>query len=211
MVSGHASHQIGLDADIWLKPMPPKTLTNEERESISAETVVADDQVSIKPDVWQSGHVTLLKRAASNSEVARIFVHPAIKKALCEAAGPDRGWLSKVRPWWGHNYHFHVRLSCPPGAEGCEDQPAAGPEDGCGKELDSWLKRMRTPIIPKDPPVKRAPITMAQLPAECSKLVGYEPPPPVPMGPPLPERKPDSKTTAQPADTPAVKPRKGKS
>jgi penicillin-insensitive murein DD-endopeptidase len=213
MVTGHASHQIGLDADIWLKPMPPKTLTDQERESISAETVVADDRVSIKPDVWQPGHVTLLKRAASEPEVARIFVHPAIKKALCEAAGTDRGWLSKVRPWWGHNYHFHVRLSCPPGAEGCEDQAATGPEDGCGSELESWLKRMRTPIVPRDPklpPIERKPITMAQLPAACSALVGYEPPPPVPMGPPLPERKPDANAAAQPAAT-VAKPGKGRS
>jgi penicillin-insensitive murein DD-endopeptidase len=189
MPSGHASHQIGLDADIWLKPMPPKTLTNEERENISADSVINADQLAINPQVWQPGHVQLLKRAASYPNVARIFVHPAIKKALCEAPGTDRGWLSKVRPWWGHHYHFHVRLACPPGAEGCEDQPAAGPDDGCGKEVESWLKRLKTPIIQKVPPVQKAPITMAQLPAECSTLVGYEPPPPVPMGPPLPARK----------------------
>jgi penicillin-insensitive murein endopeptidase len=205
MPSGHASHQIGLDADIWLKPMPPKTLTPEERESISADSVVAADRVSINPQIWQPGHVKLLKRAASYPDVARIFVNPAIKKALCEAAGTERGWLSKVRPWWGHNYHFHVRLSCPPGTSGCEDQPAAGPDDGCGKELESWLKRMKTPIIPKDPPVQKAPMTMAQLPAECSALVGYVPPPPpspVPMGPPLPERKPDAQTSMTPVSAP---------
>jgi penicillin-insensitive murein DD-endopeptidase len=215
MVSGHASHQIGLDVDIWLKPMPPKTLTAEERESIAADTVVADDHVSVKPDSWQPGNVQLLKRAASYPEVARIFVHPAIKKTLCEAAGTDRAWLSKIRPWWGHNDHFHVRLTCPPGAEGCEAQLPAGPEDGCGKELESWLKRMQTPVIAKVPPVQRTPITMAQLPAECSKLVGYVPPPPVPMGPPLPARKSDAKTAAQPsAPTPAKetgKAAKGKS
>jgi penicillin-insensitive murein DD-endopeptidase len=205
MSSGHASHQIGLDADIWLKPMPPKTLTPEERESISADSVVAADQVSVNPEIWQSGHVQLLKRAASYPDVARIFVHPAIKKALCEAAGTDRAWLSKVRPWWGHNYHFHVRLSCPGGTESCEDQAATGPDDGCGKELESWLKRVKTPIVPKDPPVQKAPITMAQLPAECSALVGYVPPPPpvpVPMGPPLPERKPEVKASVLPVSAP---------
>ena len=201
MSSGHASHQIGLDADIWLKPMPPKTLTPEEREQISADSAVAADQVSIDATFWQPGHVQLLKRAASYPDVARIFVHPAIKKKLCEAAGADRGWLSKVRPWWGHNYHFHVRLACPPGTEACEDQAAAGPEDGCGKELTSWLKRVTTPIVPKVPVVPKAPITMAQLPAECSTLVGYAPPPPpvpVPMGPPLPERKANAKATTAP-------------
>jgi penicillin-insensitive murein DD-endopeptidase len=214
MTSGHASHQIGLDADIWLKPMPPKILSPEEREALSADTVVADDQVSVKPDVWQPGHVQLLKRASSYPEVARIFVHPAIKKALCQAAGTDRHWLSKIRPWWGHNYHFHVRLTCPPGISGCDDQPATASDDGCGKELDSWLKRMKAPVIQKVPPVARAPITMAQLPAECSRLVGYEPPPPVPMGPPLPERKPAAQTAGQPATAPAETPpvkAKGKS
>ena len=216
MLSGHASHQIGLDADIWLKPMPPKTLTDEERESISADTVVADDQVSLKPDVWQEGHVRLLKRAASYPEVVRIFVHPAIKKGLCQAAGNDRHWLSKIRPWWGHNYHFHVRLSCPPGTTGCEDQPDPSTDDGCGKELEGWLKRVRKPVVPvptTPPPISRPPLTMAQLPAECSKVVGYEPPPPVPMGPPLPERKPGPKTAGQPAAAPAParKDTKGKS
>jgi penicillin-insensitive murein endopeptidase len=191
MTSGHASHQIGLDGDIWLKPMPPKTLTPEERESISAVSVVADDKVSLNPDVWQPGHVKLLKRAASYPKVARIFVHPAIKKGLCEAAGSDRGWLSKVRPWWGHNYHFHVRLSCPPGAAGCEDQPDTATDDGCGKELEGWLKRVSTPIIPRVPPLVKPPMTIDQLPAECAKLVGYEPPPPVPAGPQLPDRRGD--------------------
>lgn len=206
MLTGHASHQIGLDADIWLKPMPPKTLTPEERETISAESVVADDRLSVNPSVWQPGHVQLLKRAASYPKVARIFVHPAIKKALCEAAGTDRGWLSKVRPWWGHNYHFHVRLSCPPGTEGCVDQADTGGEDGCGKELETWLKRLKTPIIPKVPPVIKRPMTMAELPAECSKLVGYEPPP-VPIGPPLPDKRPDGAVAASaPAATQAIPP-----
>ena len=33
MLTGHASHQIGLDADIWLTPMPDRTLSREEREA----------------------------------------------------------------------------------------------------------------------------------------------------------------------------------
>jgi len=212
MTSGHASHQIGLDADIWLKPMPPKTLTPEEREQISADSVVAADRVSVNPAIWQPGHVQVLKRAATYPDVARIFVNPAIKKALCQAAGTDRAWLSKIRPWWGHDYHFHVRLSCPPGTEACEDQAAPNPDDGCGKELEGWLKRMKTPVVPvvpHVPPVPKAPITMAQLPAECSALVGYVPPPPavpVPMGPPLPEHKPADGKAANASVKPAVMP-----
>src|SRR5262249_26974645 len=32
MTNGHASHQVGLDADIWLTPMPDRELTRLERE-----------------------------------------------------------------------------------------------------------------------------------------------------------------------------------
>ncbi len=32
MLTGHASHQIGLDADVWLTQMPNRTLTRAERE-----------------------------------------------------------------------------------------------------------------------------------------------------------------------------------
>ena len=38
MLTGHASHQVGLDADIWLTPMPNRTLNNEEREIFPAAT-----------------------------------------------------------------------------------------------------------------------------------------------------------------------------
>ena len=53
----------------------------------------------------------------------RIFVNAAIKKALCREAKGDRYWLCKVRPMYGHDYHFHIRIKCPPGAGECE-QPA---------------------------------------------------------------------------------------
>src|SRR6202048_3978549 len=35
MLTGHASHQVGLDADIWLTPMPARELTPLEREEMS--------------------------------------------------------------------------------------------------------------------------------------------------------------------------------
>src|SRR5579859_3462649 len=34
MFTGHASHQVGLDADIWLTPMPNRQLSRNEREEI---------------------------------------------------------------------------------------------------------------------------------------------------------------------------------
>ena len=65
--------------------------------------------------VWTPRHRRLLEAFAREPVVERIFVNPAIKRALCREAGADRAWMAKIRPWWGHNYHFHVRLSCPSG------------------------------------------------------------------------------------------------
>jgi penicillin-insensitive murein DD-endopeptidase len=116
MLTGHASHQVGLDADIWLMPSPGRTLSREEREQLSAVSVVKS-RTEIDDKVWTEGHAKLLKRAASYAQVERIFVNPPIKKALCEWAKGDRSWLGKIRPWYGHTYHFHIRMGCPDGSK----------------------------------------------------------------------------------------------
>jgi penicillin-insensitive murein DD-endopeptidase len=176
MLSGHASHQIGLDADIWLKPMPKRRLSRAERERMSAVSMLAEDGLSVDRDVWTPGHVKLLKRAASYDEVARIFVHPAIKKAVCEAVGRERGWLRKIRPWWGHHYHFHVRLKCPDGYAGCKNQSPPPAGDGCGQPLDYWYRLLKAPPKPGKPKKKKAPMTLADLPAACRRVVGRKGP-----------------------------------
>ena len=127
MLSGHASHQVGLDADVWLTAMPDRTLSRKERETINA-TVVVKDRKSIDKKVWTESHARLIKRAASYPEVARIFVHPPIKAELCKWATGDRSWLAKVRPYFGHNYHFHIRINCPKGSTTCKNQPDAASE-----------------------------------------------------------------------------------
>jgi penicillin-insensitive murein DD-endopeptidase len=175
MITGHASHQVGLDADIWLSPMPKRTLTRQEREETSATMVVAADRRDVDPAVWTPAHFAVIKTAAEDPEVQRVFVNPAIKKALCREAGSDRDWLHKVRPWWGHDYHFHVRLACPADSPECKPQDAAGPDDGCGKELTSWFKDSilhPTPPPPdaKPPPPKRQ-MTMAALPPACKAVL----------------------------------------
>jgi len=168
MLTGHASHQIGLDADIWLTPMPDRTLTAQEREDISAVTMVDKEKRRVDPKVWTDSRALLIRRAALEPGVARIFVNPAIKKALCREAGADRGWLTKVRPTWGHNYHFHIRLACPAGEAGCSDQDPPPGGDGCGADLAAWF----TPemLFPK-PGKPRPPLTMAQLPTECHRVL----------------------------------------
>jgi penicillin-insensitive murein DD-endopeptidase len=175
MLTGHASHQIGLDADIWLTPMPERILSPAEREALGARSMLREGTREVDPRVFGPGQAELIRAAAMTPEVARIFVHPGIKAALCDAAGPDHGWLRKVRPWWGHDAHFHVRLSCPPGEPLCRDQgpPPAG--DGCGDELDWWLSDL--PWLPKDPaPKPPEPLALSELPGECRAVLAAPPP-----------------------------------
>jgi penicillin-insensitive murein endopeptidase len=188
MLSGHTSHQIGLDADIWLTPMPDRILSPQEREDMEAVSMLKDP-FSVDPAIFTLLQVKLIKRAATYPQVARIFVHPAIKKALCQQAsqaGKDTSWLGKVRPWWNHHYHFHIRLACPPGADGCEDQKPPAGDNGCGQELTNWYAMLKTAAIAtaQAPPGAsswkgKPPLTMAQLPKECGDVLkagGFEPP-----------------------------------
>ena len=169
MLTGHASHQIGLDADIWLMPMPKRELSANERESISAVSVVKSDAIEIDPKIWTPTHLRLIRQASLDPEVARIFVNPAIKQALCTGAGNDRTWLHKVRPWYGHNYHFHIRLACPPGMADCHDQDEPPPGDGCGKDLAWWLGP--EPYKPEPPSPPKPPLKLADLPPACSQVL----------------------------------------
>jgi penicillin-insensitive murein endopeptidase len=136
---------------------------------MSATNLVRPDRRDVDPSAYTPAHVVLLKAVAKEREVARIFVNPAIKRALCRDAGADRAWLSKIRPMFGHNYHFHIRLWCPPGDEGCADQEPPAPGDGCGAELDRWFSDEM--LHPKPGGKPRPPMLMAQLPAECRKVL----------------------------------------
>jgi len=174
MLSGHASHQVGLDADVWLTPMPDRILTTKEREEIKA-TQMVKDRKSINKKVWTAAHARLIKRAAMKPQVARIFVNPPIKAELCKWATGDRSWLAKIRPYYNHTYHFHIRINCPRGSANCRNQAPARPEDGtgCGNELAYWMGDKPWPKTdPKAKPPKPAPpLTLAALPAECRAVV----------------------------------------
>ncbi len=182
MLTGHASHQLGLDADIWFTPMPSRRLSKTERENLAATSMLASDNLSVNKKVWGEGQVKIVRRVASYPDVERVLVHPAIKKALCETGDTDRKWLAKVRPYWGHFYHFHVRIGCPADSPACSKQAPIPGDDGCGKELDDWYKLLTAPPKPKprsvEPvkPVKpKPPLTLADLPPECGDVVGEVP------------------------------------
>jgi penicillin-insensitive murein DD-endopeptidase len=181
MRSDHASHQVGLDADIWLTPMPDRRLSEREREDLQATSMLAPDRTSIDTNVWSAAQVRLLKRAAAYADVERIFVNPAIKKALCDAVpkDADHAWLHKVRAYWGHESHFHMRIGCPKDSADCVSQPALPNDDGCGQELSSWLAAVKKPPKPEPAPAPSAPaparrgITLDQLPADCRAVLAW--------------------------------------
>jgi penicillin-insensitive murein endopeptidase len=188
MTSGHASHQIGLDADIWMLPPRSLSLSEADREEISSIPVRSADQRSVTEN-WTRVHHRLLREAASDPRVDRIFVAAAVKIEMCKTAKrSDRKWLQKIRPVAGHDTHFHVRLKCPKGAALCETQTPSVAElskggDGCDETLMWWVTDYLDP--PKsdgkkprdeDTPRKKGPreFTMADLPQECQAVLASD-------------------------------------
>jgi penicillin-insensitive murein endopeptidase len=183
MTSGHASHQIGLDADIWQLPPQRLNLSRAEREKISSIPVRSADQRSVTAN-WTRRHHALMRAAASDPRVDRVFVAAAVKIEMCKTATKDdTKWLQKIRPVAGHDTHFHVRLKCPKGARLCETQSPTVSElskggNGCDDTLMWWVTDYLNPPKgtkkPKEPgPRKRGPreYTMADLPRQCKDVL----------------------------------------
>lgn len=172
MLTGHASHQLGLDADIWFTPMPDKRLSRDEREKTSATSMLKGDGLYVDDRLWTPAHEAILRTAASYREVERILVHPGIKKKLCDTAKGDRAWLRKVRPFWGHNYHFHVRVSCPADSPGCKGQETPPKGEGCDSSLAWWFTEepWRKAGGPEKPKARDV-MTLAALPNACREVL----------------------------------------
>ena len=188
MTSGHASHQIGLDADIWFLPPKRLNLSAGEREKISSISLRSADQTTVTGN-YTAAHAALLRAAASDPRVDRIFVTPPVKIALCaRAKASDKAWLQKIRPLYGHDTHFHVRLKCPAGSPACKVQSPTVAElskggDGCDESLTWWvttyLEELRNPPKkpkgPKPPAPKTAKtFTMADLPKQCARVLAAD-------------------------------------
>ena len=168
MISGHRSHQMGLDADIWLKPADNLALSRTQRENISSISMRRSNGAYTNSS-WTRAHHEIVKAAAQDPRTARIFIFPGAKVQMCKDEKGDRSWLRKVRPWYGHHYHFHVRLNCPSNTAGCQPQAAPPPGDGCA-EAQTWVRNILNPP-PPDPnapkPKPRRELTMQDLPRQC--------------------------------------------
>ncbi len=186
MTSGHASHQIGMDADIWMLPPRRLNLSRAERESLSSIPVRSANQLTVTRN-WTAAHHALLRAAALDARVDRIFVAAAVKLEMCKTATRrDTPWLQKIRPVAGHDTHFHVRLKCPPGARLCETQTPTVAElskggNGCDETLTWWVTDYlnppkRTGPAPPPQPRPRGPrdYTMADLPGQCAGVLAAD-------------------------------------
>lgn len=185
MTSGHNSHQIGLDADIWMLPPRRVNLSRSQRENISSISVRTEDQRSVNAN-WTAAHHNIMRAAALDDRVDRIFVAAAVKIEMCRTATrADRRWLQKIRPIYGHNTHFHVRLKCPRGSSLCQTQTPTVRElsnggDGCDDTLMWWVTDFLDPPAadpnarPREPErPRRGPrdYTMADLPRQCQAVL----------------------------------------
>jgi penicillin-insensitive murein endopeptidase len=134
-----------------------------ERETVGAPSMVMPDGRTLDRSQWSAQQAQLLQLAAGFEAVERIFVNPVIKQALCQQS-LGAPWLRKLRPWWGHDAHFHVRLRCPTGDAECHVQEPLPSGDGCGADLAWWF----TEEARKPPPRTGV---KAPLPVACADIL----------------------------------------
>jgi penicillin-insensitive murein DD-endopeptidase len=168
---GHKSHANGLDADIWLTFETSRGTVPGDRDFPEMGSMLDADR-QIDPARFGPDQVKLLQLAASDDRVERIFVNPAIKLALCRGYGgataEGTAWLHRLRPWWGHDDHFHVRLRCPADSQACEAQPPVESGDGCDADLEDWGRPAKIPVEPPaEPPATPKPAP-ARTPPACA-------------------------------------------
>lgn len=166
--SSHASHETGLDLDIPFDfALPRKSQYDLQHPK---DVYIVKGQKILKN--FTPAVVSLIRLAATDPRVDRIFVAPMIKKRMCqlyegkEPTGSD-SFLQKLRPWFGHQAHMHVRLKCPSDSPECITQKPIAAGTGCGYEVDSWFlpppKSTQTTTVKKK---KKKP----EIPQKCQLL-----------------------------------------
>ena len=166
MPFGHASHQSGIDVDVWLDLRPKPRLPAAARENPDTPSLVLPDESGVDPARWTAAHAALIRTAAESQGVDRILVNHAIKRRLC-ADHRGAAWLRRVRPWRGHDAHMHVRLRCPPGSPECQEMAPPPPGDGCDASLDWW----QTEDARRPPRASSPPQPVPRLPAACTGVL----------------------------------------
>jgi penicillin-insensitive murein DD-endopeptidase len=164
--TSHRSHQSGIDVDLWYAP-PAKPFSPGKAHVPPAPWVVDLRSKKMLP-AWTKDVAHLLEIVATNAAVDRIFVHPSVKRALCQDKAKPRLWLRLLRPWWGHQDHFHVRLRCPSDSPDCVPSQPLPESEGCDASLNWWFSddASKTAAARK-PPGEDAP----GMPKKCEDLL----------------------------------------
>jgi penicillin-insensitive murein DD-endopeptidase len=182
MTGGHASHQLGLDADIWFSPMPQRRLTNAERIRPFKSRLLRSmlmrprgQPLQVNPNTFTWKQIALLKTAALDARVRSIFVHPLLKRHLCDRYAPTGHpqWLRVLRPEAGHDAHFHVRLKCPEDdADACH-QPANSFGVDCGAGLDAKVRSLSESGFDGDGQAREIQRSIRLFPLACQRLIRF--------------------------------------
>ncbi len=172
LVGGHVSHQLGLDADVYLDVVTPRPdrAAAASRDAMDPPGLVRPDQRGVDMARWRPQHITLMKLAATLPGVDRVLVNAAIKQQLCrEVPANDREWLRRIRPWYQHAAHMHIHFRCPAGNPECGDLPPIPPGDGCDASLQWWFDRLDQP--PEKKPPTTAKPSRPMVPAACGPIL----------------------------------------
>lgn len=183
MPQGHRSHMTGLDVDLWLGAEGAPPYTAAWIADPRPRSAVGPDGERVDDAVFSPAVRALVRAAALEDGVDRLFLNPALKRALCQDAADEAAdgaadgaadWLRKVRPWWGHDSHMHIRLVCPATSPDCLPQDPIPPGPGCDASLDWWFsaeaRAPKTPSSPvPSPPPRPRPI---DLPSACAAVAG---------------------------------------
>jgi penicillin-insensitive murein endopeptidase len=175
LAGGHVAHQRGLDVDIYLDTLTKPRLTPSQLEDLVPPAMVKPGETKVDPRYFSASTTALIRMAAELPGLDRLLVNATIKRQLCESVIGDRGWLHKVRPWWGHRAHMHLHFACPAGQSLCIDQSPVPPGNGCDASLAWWFPpsgglHAPTPLTGGRPPA---------MPAACTKILEGQTAPPV--------------------------------
>ena len=134
-ISGHASHQNGLDVDLAFLRTDLEVQDPAGTNGFLEDFLQSDGTLSPLLDLPRN--YALVRWWADTGVLNRIFVDAKIKTAFCTMAAAEglaleeQEFLRRLRPWPHHSDHLHVRIQCPVDSPKCiaQDEPPEG--SGC--------------------------------------------------------------------------------
>ena len=173
VLTGHASHQIGLDADIWLTPMPDHRLSREEREEMSAVMMVRDDRLDIDPKVCHSAAMSWCCATPRRSRASSASSSIAADQESAVPRGQGRPQLAlQDQAVVGHDYHFHIRMDARPAAATARANRRRRAVKAAAPTISPTGSRIRSPSEAADRTAEAEPADDAgRLPADCREVL----------------------------------------